>query len=130
MSCTVQASNRALIKLIILLLQAYTDSTNMTTSGLSFLMYFTRSASGSNDKLSDVENGPAAINTVISLEPTRREKQNSVINFQCKTYPSNAQKEFFFQCKYMYKRELAYLILIQCINKKVRRLIFIQCVYK
>lgn len=69
-------------------------------------MCFTRSASGSNDKLSDVENGPAAINTVISLEPTRREKQNSVQNFQCKTCPSIAQKKFI-QCKCIYNRELA-----------------------
>lgn len=39
-------------------------------------------------------------------------------------------KRIFFQCKCMYKRELAYLILIQCIYKKVKRVIFIQCVYK
>lgn len=69
-------------------------------------MYFTRSASGSNDKLSDVENGPAAINKVISLEPTRREKQNSVINFQCKTCPSNAQKEFFFNANVCIRENL------------------------
>lgn len=106
----------------------------MTTSGLSFLMYFTRSVSGSNDKLSDVENGPAAINTVISVEPTRRKKRNSVLNFQCKIYPSNAQKRSFIQCICTYKKvkreELTYVILIQCKNKKVRRAIFIQCIYK
>lgn len=88
----------------------------MTTSGLSFLMYFTRSASGSNDKLSDVENGPAAINTVISVEPTRRKKRNSVLNFQCKIYPSSAQKRSFIQCICIYKKvkreELTYVILI------------------
>lgn len=88
-------------------------------------MYFTRSASGSNDKLSDVENGPAAINTVISVEPTRRKKnQNSVLNFQCKTCPSNAQKRSFIQCIIIYKKvkreelTLTYLILIQYIYIK------------
>lgn len=97
----------------------------MTTSGLSFLMYFTRSASGSNDKLSDVENGPAAINTVISVEPTRRKKkQNSVLNFQRKTCPLDAQKRSFIQCIIIYKKvkreelTLAYLILIQYIYIK------------
>lgn len=39
-------------------------------------------------------------------------------------------KKSFIQCKCIYNRELAYLILIQCIYKRVKRVIFIQCVYK
>lgn len=62
--------------------------------------------------------------------------QNSVFNFHCKTCPSNAQKRSFIQCIIIYKKvkreelTLTYLILIQYIYKKVRRVIFIQCIYK
>lgn len=68
----------------------------MTTSGLSFLMYFTRSASGSNDKLSDVENGPAAINKVISVEPTRRIKQEFSIEFSAQNLSFKCTKKKFY----------------------------------